>query len=100
MRVWNLITDVCEQTITAHDRRVIAVAVTPNGRQVVSGGEDRTVRVWNLRSGLLEQTLTGCKGRVHAVVVTPDGRRAISGGVDEERVLRIWNLDKALPSER
>jgi hypothetical protein len=37
-----------EQMLTGHEGGVLAVAVTADGRRVVSGSEDRTVRVWNL----------------------------------------------------
>ena len=42
-----------------------AVAVTPDGQRIVSGGQsDGTVRVWNLASGRLERTLEGHTGGV------------------------------------
>lgn len=40
-----------------HDA-IAAVAVTPNGHRIVSGGWDSTVRVWTLATGCLEYTRT------------------------------------------
>ena len=40
-------------------RQVTAVAVTPDGRHVVSGSEDSTLRVWDLATGETKTTLQG-----------------------------------------
>ena len=45
------------RTISGHTGGVWAVAVTPDGRQVVSGASDKTLRVWDLASGETVRTL-------------------------------------------
>ena len=40
-----------QRTLTGHDGRVQAVAVSADGRRAVSGGDDGTVRVWDLDTG-------------------------------------------------
>ena len=50
------------------------MAATPDGRHVVSGSEDNTLRVWDLATGETETTLQGHTSSVSAVAVTPDGR--------------------------
>ncbi|MCK9879196.1 hypothetical protein MXD59_26175, partial [Frankia sp. Ag45/Mut15] len=67
---------------TGHTGPVWAVVVSPDGRQIVSGGEDRSVRVWDRASGVEQVVLTGHTGPVNAVAVTPDGRQIVSGGRD------------------
>ena len=64
--------------------------MTPDGRQVVSGSDDKTLRVWDLASGETVRTLSGHTGAVWAVAVTPDGRQAVSGS--EDNTLRVWDL--------
>jgi WD40 repeat protein len=78
------------RTLTGHTYAVYAVAVTPDGRQVVSGSWDDTVRVWDLASGQPVRTLTGHTGAVDAVAVTPDGRQVVSGSSDH--TVRVWDL--------
>ena len=72
-----------------HPYEVSAVAVSPDGRHVVSGSGD-TVRVWELASGRqVGAPLTGHTEAVYAVAVTPDGRHVVSGGEDG---VRVWSV--------
>ena len=61
-----------------------------DGRRVISGAEDGTLRVTDLKSGHILQVLAGHSDWVHAVVVL-DCRRAISGSAD--CTLRLWDLE-------
>ena len=73
-----------------HGGAVGAVAVTPDGRQIVSGGDDDgTIRVWDRDSGEELVALTGHTGALWAVAVTPDGRQIVSGGADG--TVRVWD---------
>jgi WD40 repeat protein len=69
---------------------VWSVAVMPNGRAVVTGNTDGTVRVLHLCSGKLVRTLIGHAGAVWAVAVSPDGRAIASGGADN--TIKLWDL--------
>jgi WD40 repeat protein len=57
----------------------LGVAVTPDGRQIVSGGDDGSVRVWDRDTGAEQAALTGHTGPVRAVAVAvaPDGRQIV-----------------------
>ncbi len=79
------------RTVLKHPDPVTSVACLPDGRRVISGSSDGTVRVWDLESGELLLTLEGHGGTVWAVAVTPDGRRAISGS--EDGTVEVWDLD-------
>ena len=79
-----------ERSPAGHEGIVRAVAVTPDGRRLVSGGDDHTIRIWNVASGKLERTLEGHTDSVRAVAITPDGRRIVSGGTYD--AVRVWDL--------
>ena len=63
------------RSLEGHTQSVRAVAVTPDGRLIVSGSDDNTIKVWDMKSGHLLHSLEGHKNRVTGVAVTPDGRQ-------------------------
>jgi WD40 repeat protein len=79
------------RVLEGHTGPVAAVAVTPNGRWIISGSHDYTLRVWELETGAEVHNLQGHKGKVWSVAVTPDGRRAVSASFDH--TLKVWDLE-------
>jgi len=86
--------DACLMTLEGHAHRVRAVALTPDGRRAVTGGEDETAKVWDLETGACLLTLEGHTHRVWAVAVTPDGRRAVTASND--RTAKAWDLSTGM----
>jgi WD40 repeat protein len=62
--------------------RVEALAFTPDGKWLVSGGEDLSVKVWEAATGKLIARFDGHDSSVTQVAVAPDGRSAFSAGGD------------------
>jgi len=81
----------CVQTVPVSPTGVSAVAVTPDGRYLITGDCEGSVRVWDHSTGQCLQTLGGHERAISAVAVTPDGRQAVSGSYDN--TLRLWHLE-------
>jgi WD40 repeat protein len=77
------------QTLKGHTDWVISVAFSPDGKQVVSGSRDETVRLWDTATGALLQTLKGHTDWVCSVAFSPDGKQVVSGSDDE--TVRLWD---------
>jgi len=65
------------------------VAFSPDGKQVVSGSGDKTVRLWNTATGALLQTLEGHSASVYSIAFSPDGKQVVSGSRDN--TVRLWD---------
>jgi WD40 repeat protein len=68
---------------------VHSVGFSPDGKQVVSGSDDRTVKVWNAQTGQVTLTLKGHTYGVLSVAFSPDGKRIVSGNGD--KTVKVWN---------
>lgn len=74
-----------------HSKGVDAVAVSPDGKLVASGGVDSTIVLWEVRTGKALRTLTGHSSGVTSVAFSPDGRRLVSGSWDG--TVRLWEVE-------
>ncbi len=75
--------------LRGHTGGVTSVAVSGDGRRIVSGSRDKTLRIWDAVSGILLITLQGHEGDVMAAAWSADGRRIVSGGAD--KTVRLWD---------
>ena len=76
MRVWDAKSGNQLRELHGHTDRVTSVSFSPDGNQIVSGSDDRSVRVWDAKSG---KELQGHTGRVASVSFSPGGNQVVSG---------------------
>jgi WD40 repeat protein len=88
-RVWDARTGRLLATLVGHTQSVDAVAVSPDGSKVATGGWDRSVRIWNATTGALEHALAGHVAAISELRFSPDGRWLFSGSRD--LTVRKWD---------
>jgi len=81
----------CVKILIAHTWVIYGVAITPDGKNIVSCSEDQTIKIWNLETGELEKTLIGHTGAVRAIAISSDGQNIVSGSHD--KTVRLWSLE-------
>jgi serine/threonine protein kinase len=75
-----------------HEDGVLSIAFLPDGRTVLSGAKDHTVRLWNVPDGAALRILGTASDEVRSVAVTPDGKLGLAaGGI----AIRIWDLESS-----
>ncbi|NER28350.1 MAG: hypothetical protein F6J89_12120, partial [Symploca sp. SIO1C4] len=79
--------------LEGHSGSVTSVSFSSNGKLIVSGSEDKTVKLWNIEGSLLA-TLEGHNGSVTSVSFSPDGKLLASGSKD--KTAKLWNIDGSL----
>ena len=75
-----------------HDGAVYCAAFRRDGRQLATGGADRTVRLWETRARGESRILRGHSGAVRAVAFSPDGTRLLTGA--DDKCVKVWSLPR------
>ncbi|MDJ1182963.1 WD40 repeat domain-containing protein [Roseofilum casamattae] len=68
-----------------------AIAISPDGTLLATGGRDKAIRVWELETGKLIKTLQSDSGAIASLAIAEDNQTIVSGSGD--RMVRIWNLN-------
>jgi WD40 repeat protein len=97
LRVWT-VGDPAPRVLSGHAAPVGCVAVSPDGRRILSGDSSGALRLWDVDTGREYPRFDTPKegepprGAVRCVLFAPDGREAVSGHADG--TLRVWVLPK------
>ncbi len=87
-----------------HMAIIKAIAFTPDGSQLVSASEDKTIRVWDVATGKTLRTIRGEAalgepGKIFAMALSPDGKLLAAGGWMEKAaanpccgVIRVYDF--------
>jgi len=91
VKIWDLETGACRATLEGHMDRVESVAITPDGKRILSGSNDGTIRHWSIETRKTLAVWEDHHNRVFAVSALHDGKRAFSAGNDN--TLRLWDIE-------
>lgn len=73
----------------AHQGQIKTLSYSADGKVLLSGGDDKTLRVWNAQDGREIANLTGCSDVVTHAAFAPDQKSIVASSLD--RQVRIWN---------
>lgn len=78
------------RAFTGHAGTVTDLALLPDGKFLVTGSDDKTVRVWEVQSAKQMRSFQGHMTKILAVAVRGDGRQIASAS--EDGAIRLWDL--------
>jgi WD40 repeat protein len=75
-----------------HTDSVYSVAFSADGKHVVSGSSDDTIRIWDAGTGeLMAGPIEGHSDSVCSIAVSPDGQHVVSGS--DDRTICTWDAE-------
>jgi WD40 repeat protein/serine/threonine protein kinase len=98
VHLWELATGRCLGEFAGHAGAVTSICPSVDGRYVLSGSTDRTLRLWETATGACLRVFTGHADAVTSAALSADGRHALSGSADG--TLKLWVLDWELEERR
>lgn len=77
-------------SLSGHNSMVLSLVYSPDGKYVLSGSWDKTLKLWNADSNTEIRTFNGHSSYVRSVAISPNGKQALSGSEDGNMIL--WDM--------
>ncbi len=90
IELWDTRTGEAFTIFTQHTWIIDALAFSPDGKTLISGSWNDTIKAWSVETGGSRVTLRGHLGWVGVVAFSPDGSTLASGS--SNHAIQLWNM--------
>ena len=86
-----------------HMALIRSIVFTPDGSELISASDDKTIRVWDAGTGRIVRTIRGeigdgDPGKIYALALSRDGRLLAAGGrtgtAGQGQLIRLYDLNE------
>ncbi|KAL6795511.1 hypothetical protein J3E68DRAFT_404487 [Trichoderma sp. SZMC 28012] len=70
---------------------IYAVAFSPQGTSIASGGHQHNIKIWDTQNFNIEKELRGHEDDVNSIVFSQDEKRLVSGS--DDYTVKLWSLE-------
>jgi WD40 repeat protein len=95
IKIWDAKTGKQVATLKGHTHDVLYLAWTKDGKTLISGSWDSSIRTWNTTNWKQTAVLDEHTRGVYAIAISPNDR--ILASVSSDKTARLWNLDNGQP---
>jgi hypothetical protein len=89
--IWDVRTRELLATLEGHEGAIAQAAFSPDGKQIVTGGQDHQGLLWEAATGKVLALFAGHTGAITHVAISPDGKLVATGSADG--TVRVWPAD-------
>jgi len=91
IRAWDADSGRLRYVAEGHADSAYAIALSPNGSIIATGGYDQRILLWEAATGRKLQEIKGHNGAVFDLSFRPDGKVFASASAD--RTVKLWNVE-------
>jgi WD40 repeat protein len=97
VKIWDFETKSLKTSLAPNSAHINAVAVSPDQRFIVTGGDDGIVRFWDVDRGIMLRYLEHSQG-IYCITISPDGRHMLCGSkkapaTDTPGIVTCWDFE-------
>jgi WD40 repeat protein len=89
VKIWDAVSGKHLLDLEGHLGGVLALAFSPDGKRLLTGGWDKTATVWDMQTGAAILCLNKHRAAVWSVAYSPDGMRLATGS--EDLTAKVWD---------
>jgi general transcriptional corepressor TUP1 len=104
IQIWDITKKRIQHIFDGHQKDTYSLDFSGDGRLIVSGSGDKTVRIWDMETGhvsvlnILDSDALNYDAGVTSVAISPNGMFVAAGSLDT--IVRIWDVKSGVLVDR